>query len=99
MLIGLAMIFIALMFPRKSVLAPEYLVTVSDGTGHGLAGVTVSRYIQDYSSGRNLDRAELATARIRSLPDAANGKVSPIGLTLAGTWPPNRSWSAGAPPR
>jgi len=57
MLFGLAMIVIAVMFPRKSILAPEYLVTVSDGTGHGLAGVMVRRYIQDYSSGRNLDHS------------------------------------------
>lgn len=57
MLIGLALILIAVMYPRKSILAPEYVVTVSDATGRGLAGVTVRRYIQDFSSGRNLDHS------------------------------------------
>jgi len=57
MLIGAALILIAVMYPRKSILAHEYVVAVSDVTGRGLAGVTVNRYIQDYSSGRNLDRS------------------------------------------
>jgi hypothetical protein len=56
-LIGLALILIAVMYPRKSILASEYSVTVSDATGRGLAGVAVSRYTQDYSSGRNIDHS------------------------------------------
>src|SRR5262245_50293711 len=51
------------------------------------------------TSGRNGERREPVTASIRSVPDLASEKVSLIGLTLAGTCPPRRSCSAGAPPR
>src|ERR1035438_1985726 len=57
MLVGLALVLIAVLYPRKSALAVEYDVTVSDTTGRGLAGVVVLRYIQDFSSGRNLDHS------------------------------------------
>ena len=49
----LGLILIAVVYSRKSVLAPEYVVTVADATGRGVAGVMVRRYVQDYSSGRN----------------------------------------------
>lgn len=57
MLIGLALILIALMYPRKSVLASEYIVTVADSKGHTLAGVVVRRFIQDYSSGGDVEHS------------------------------------------
>jgi hypothetical protein len=65
MIIGLALISIVVSFPRKAVVAPAYFVTVSDPAGHGLAGVVVRRYIQDYSSGRNLDNSIDAKTDLR----------------------------------
>ncbi len=57
MLIGLLLALVAVIYPRKSILASEYAVTVADVTGRGLAGVRLRRYIQDYSSGRNVDHS------------------------------------------
>jgi len=51
------------------------------------------------TSGRNDERCEPVTARIRIVPALANVMLSLIGLMLADTWPPTRSCSAGAPPR
>src|SRR5262245_20818153 len=50
------------------------------------------------TSGRNEERRAPVTARVRSAPDRAKGRLSLTGLMLAGTWPPRRSCSAGAPP-
>ena len=57
MFAGLGLILVAVIYPRKSVLVPEYVVTVSDAAGRGLGGVMVRRYVQDYSSGINVDHA------------------------------------------
>src|ERR1700760_878122 len=58
LLIGLALVLlIASIYPRKSTFAAEYEVTVADTTGRGLPGVIVRRYIQDYSSGGNIDHS------------------------------------------
>src|SRR5882757_11064562 len=51
------------------------------------------------TSGRNDERLAPVTARMRIVPALACVMLSLIGLTLAGTWPPIRSCSAGAPPR
>src|SRR4029079_9561900 len=50
-------------------------------------------------SGRNHDRCEPVTARIRIVPSLANAMLSLIGLMLADTWPPTRSCNAGGLPR
>lgn len=48
------LVLIASIYPRKSTPAAGYEVKVADNTGRGLPGVMVRRYIQDYSSGRNI---------------------------------------------
>jgi hypothetical protein len=51
------------------------------------------------TSGRNDERREPVTAKIRIVPALAKDMLSLMGLMLAETWPPIRSCSAGAPPR